>query len=75
MGYRRIVTYILQSESGISLKASGWLLDADGVGGGTWDTPSRPREAIEGQLTLWGEQIKYSQEKKQRWIKELGGNE
>lgn len=24
MGYKRIITYILESESGISLKASGW---------------------------------------------------
>lgn len=33
MGYEKIITYILESESGTSLKASGWYLDADNVGG------------------------------------------
>lgn len=43
MGYNRIVTYILESEPGTSLKASGWKF----VGltkGGSWDRPSRGRD-------------------------------
>lgn len=42
MGFTRMVTYILASEPGSSLKASGWVF----VGltrGGSWDRPSRRR--------------------------------
>jgi len=42
MGYTRIITYILESENGASLRASGWTYD--GVcGGGGWDRPNRKR--------------------------------
>ena len=41
-GYRRGLTYILSSESGASLRASGWVHLWD-VKGRSWDTPSRPR--------------------------------
>jgi hypothetical protein len=42
MGYHRIITYILESESGISLLAAGW--DNEGTaGGGHWSSASRPR--------------------------------
>ena len=72
MGYSRIITYILHSEDGASLKASGWLLDEEDCGGGTWDKPSRHRELVESQLSFFGEnKPKYSTEKKQRWIKHL----
>ena len=43
MGYSKIITYILDSESGISLKASGWRKEADTIGH-TWNSPSRPRK-------------------------------
>ena len=33
MGYKKIITYILESESGTSLKASGWYLDKEKCGG------------------------------------------
>jgi hypothetical protein len=42
MGYRRLITYILSTESGITLNAAGWRLIGE-RGGGKWDTPSRPR--------------------------------
>jgi hypothetical protein len=42
MGYKKIITYILESESGISLKGSGWVL-AGKTSGGTWNTPARSR--------------------------------
>jgi hypothetical protein len=42
MGYSKIITYILDTESGTSLKASGWRKEADTVGG-EWTIPSRPR--------------------------------
>lgn len=42
LGYRRLITYILDTEPGTSLKAAGWK--CIGVaGGGSWDCPSRPR--------------------------------
>lgn len=69
LGYKRIVTYTLQSEPGTSLKARGWTMDKNDTGGGSWSVPSRPRELT--QITLLGEEIKYSIEKKVRWVKNL----
>lgn len=45
LGYSRIITYILESESGASLKASGWKLDGT-TSGGAWDRPSRRRNTL-----------------------------
>jgi len=42
LGYRRIGTYILKSEDGASLRASGWRLIGE-RGGGSWSVPSRLR--------------------------------
>ena len=42
MGYKRLITYILQSEKGKSLEASGYKLVGE-VDGGTWDRAGRPR--------------------------------
>lgn len=42
MGYEKIITYILVSESGVSLKAAGWVEEAV-TRGGEWSRPSRPR--------------------------------
>jgi len=42
MGYTAILTYILETENGASLRASGWTYD--GIhGGGSWDRPNRKR--------------------------------
>lgn len=69
LGYKHIITYILESENGISLKAAGWILENNSCGGGSWNRPSRPRQQFE-QLELFGEMIKkYPEEKKQRWGK------
>ena len=43
MGYKKIITYILESESGISLKASGWK-EKEKTTGGSWSSIKRPRE-------------------------------
>ena len=40
LGYWRIQTYILESESGVSLKASGWRA-VQTTSGGSWNRPSR----------------------------------
>src|SRR3990167_8681475 len=42
LGYKRLVTYTLASESGVSLKAAGYRLIGE-AGGGSWSRSSRPR--------------------------------
>ena len=42
LGWRRLITYILDTEPGITLKAAGWRCVGK-CGGGTWNRPSRPR--------------------------------
>lgn len=59
MGYKKIQTYILQSETGISLKASGWKMEAVTAGGQWKYTNGKPRRT--DQPT----------EPKQRWVKYL----
>lgn len=61
MGYSKIITYILQSEPGTSLKAAGWTCEAEKCGGGSWNKPSRKRTTTAPT------------EPKQRWCKILGG--
>lgn len=41
LGYKRIGTYILKSETGASLRAANWKLIGE-RGGGSWSRPSRP---------------------------------
>lgn len=42
LGYKRIGTYILSSEPGVSLAAAGWRLIGE-RGGGSWSRGDRPR--------------------------------
>lgn len=42
MGYRKLITYILNNEPGTSLIAAGWKCIGQ-AGGGTWNTPARAR--------------------------------
>ena len=42
LGFKRLVTYILNSEKGTSLKAAGWKCIGE-CGGGTWNRKNRPR--------------------------------
>ncbi|WP_342662606.1 XF1762 family protein [Enterococcus pallens] len=58
MGYKRAITYILDEETGASLKAAGWQYDAE-VKGRSWNCPSRPR------------QDKHPTTDKQRWVRWL----
>lgn len=54
LGYRRVITYTLASESGASLVASGWR-EVHKTRGGSWDRAKRPRTvkaSIESK-TLW----------------------
>lgn len=54
LGYSRLITYILDSESGTSLKAAGWHF-LSLTGGGDWTRPSRPRFGVhpQQQKQLW----------------------
>lgn len=42
LGYRRLITYVLKSEPGTSVRAAGWRCLGE-RGGGSWSVPSRPR--------------------------------
>lgn len=41
-GYRKIITYTLETEAGTSLRAAGWHIEHT-TRGGSWDTPTRRR--------------------------------
>jgi hypothetical protein len=70
MGYDKIQTYILESETGASLKASGWECEQRGVGGKAWNSSGRMIRT-DTTINLFDEQKKYPNEMKQRWIKKL----
>lgn len=61
VGYRKIITYILGSEDGASLRASGWRMDRKS-GGGSWSREGRERED------------KHPLEAKTRWVRDLAGS-
>ena len=42
IGYKKVITYILDNENGASLRASNWK-EIGSAGGGSWDTKIRPR--------------------------------
>ena len=58
LGYEQIITYILDTENGATLKASGWEFDGF-TRGGSWSCESRPRDDNAPTCP------------KQRWIKKL----
>lgn len=70
MGYSKILTYILMSEAGTSLKASGWDLEAANVGGTSWNSSGNIIRTAE-TVDLFGTYKKYPAELKQRWSKVL----
>ena len=52
MGYRKLITYTLQTETGSSLHAAGWRVVAQ-TKGGSWNCQSRPRidkHPLQGKL-------------------------
>ncbi len=44
LGYRRLITYTQQGESGASLRAAGWRVVAARPPAPGWSRPSRPRD-------------------------------
>lgn len=62
MGYKRIITYTLDSEPGTSPRAAGWLC-AGRAGGLQWTGKRRPREQLyPAQMKLRYEKILYEGE-------------
>lgn len=59
MGYRRVITYILESEPGTSLKAAGFHCEGR-AGGLEWNGSRKPKDADQ-----------YPHEMKTRWSKEM----
>lgn len=60
MGFIRIQTFILASEPGTSLKASGWV-SLGGRGGGDWNSKSRGGRRTDQPMekkTLWEKRFK-----------------
>ncbi len=60
MGYRKVITYTLQEESGASLKAAGFRLEGQTEAKDGWSVPSRERKELD----------KYPKGSKNRWVKE-----
>jgi hypothetical protein len=60
MGYKKAITYTLESENGASLRASNFTKEAD-VKWHSWDTPSRPRNitAPACDKQRWGKILAY----------------
>ena len=68
LGWKRVVTYTLQSEPGTSPRAAGFVLDGQSSGR-PWDTPKRKRDRL--YADLFGEKPKYQPGKKNRWVRHL----
>lgn len=59
MGYTKVITYILESETGASLKAAGFKCEGR-AGGLEWNGRSKPKD-----------ENQYPHEMKTRWVKEV----
>lgn len=59
MAFSKIQTYILDTETGTSLKAAGFVLEGH-TGGGDWNRPSRG-----------GRRVDQPMQQKSRWVKDL----
>ena len=75
MGFKKIQTYILESESGTSLKASGWIYEGEAGSpswGGQWASQrQKEREAFQ-QMGMF-EEKRPPEEMKVRWAKYFCG--
>lgn len=61
MGYHRVITYILESEPGTSLKAAGFSCEGR-AGGLEWNGTRKPKDRNQ-----------YPHEMKTRWVREMEG--
>lgn len=67
LGYRRLITYTLTSESGSSLRAAGWTIDTQSD-----HDVKRWTSANGSHETLFGPTSRIPTGPKLRWVKELG---
>ncbi len=67
-GYGKIITFILQSEPGSSLRAAGWTCEAEKAGKPKWNAQRYENRPV--QLSLFPKKQPPA-EYKQRWAKEL----
>ncbi len=60
LGFRRIQTYTLPSEGGVSLRAAGWVNEGT-AGGGQWKhTDGKPRRTDQPTTTKWRWSVTFS---------------
>lgn len=71
-GYNKIITFILQSEPGTSLKAAGWTLESAKAGKPKWNKQRYANKPV--QLSLFPKKEPPA-EYKQRWAKVLNKKE
>lgn len=74
LGYRKLVTYTLESESGESLKASGFGEPVP-IGARSWEKSNDPEKRPRYDRTLWGERRQAQDERKYRWERVLSVEE
>lgn len=70
LGFTRMLTYTLESESGSSLKAAGWSVDRTGLAPQTWARPNRIRHDVD----MFGSRLP-PPENRIRWVKHLAGGQ
>ena len=70
LGYRRLVTYTLHNESGVSLKAAGFAPPVD-IGARSWADDNNGDTRPRSDVTLWGERKNAGNVAKYRWERAL----
>lgn len=71
MGYQKIITFILESETGASLKASGWKCENEKCGGLSWENNKRYKERHKYTQLSFLPKKEVPREYKKRWSKLL----
>ncbi len=67
LGYRRVLTYTLETEPGTSLRAAGWTFDG-AAGGGDWATSPQPQRLNASEKPTMFFAPKMPQGRKKRWM-------
>ena len=68
MGYKKVITYILDTEDGASVKSANFKLAKENAGGGSWNCNSRRRRDVPvTQTNLFGETKEFSLRTKKRY--------
>lgn len=71
VGYERAVTYTLKEEPGASLRAAGFVVDAELPARPAWSTPGAKRKRVQVQRTLFGDVETRPPGPKVRWVRVL----